>query len=68
MTKEQEYNDFRKYEMVRRGGNYNMITQWEYAAKEAGLSRKQYSNIIKRYSTIKNHIEKDYGSVDNFLK
>lgn len=65
---EEFYKDFKKYEIVRRSGEYNMLTEADRAAKEAGLSQKKYLNIIHKYSFIKEEIEKVYGSVDEFLK
>ena len=57
LTKEQE--NWIKYEKVRRGGKYNMITEGRMAAKEAGLTLNEYSDIIRRYSFIKATMPKE---------
>ena len=59
---EKYYEDFKKYEKVRLSGVYNMITE------AAGLSRKAYENIIKKYAIVKMDIQKKFGSVEEFLK
>ena len=51
LTKEQQ--NWLKYEKVRCSGKYNMITEGRLAAKEAGLTLNEYSDIIRRYSFIK---------------
>lgn len=65
---EKYYEDFKKYEKVRLSGVYNMITEAPQAAKAAGLSRKAYENIIKKYAIVKMDIQKKFGSVEEFLK
>ena len=59
-----------KYEKVRRSGAYNMITEWNFAAKAAGLSETQYSNVIRRYSALKTQIEKEHTpeEIDELIK
>lgn len=66
--KKKELKNWKKYELVRREGLYNMITEFQHASKDAKLSIKDYSNIVKRYSLIKDYIIKEYNSVDDFLK
>lgn len=68
MAYEKYYKDFKKYEKVRRSGLYNMMTEWQDAAKDAKLSDKKYRDIIHKYSFIKSEIEREFGSVDEFLK
>lgn len=67
MAYEKYYKDFKKYEVVRRSGAYNMITEAPAAAKAAKLTDKKYRDIIHKYSFIKNEIEKEYGSIDTYL-
>ena len=67
MNYEKYYKDFKKYEIVRRSGAYNMMTEWVAASKAAKLSEKKYKTIIQKYSFIKSDIERNYGSVDEFL-
>ena len=62
------YKDFKKYEITRLSGLYNMITQAPDAMKDAHLSESKYRTIIHKYSFIKKQIEEEYGSVDQFLK
>lgn len=45
--------NFIKYEKVRLSGKYNMIMDCGKAAKEAGLTMKEYTDIVKRYSIVK---------------
>lgn len=58
-----------KYESVRRSGKYNMIMEGARAAKEARLSLQDYTKIIKRYSIIKDKIEKRYTKqqIEDFI-
>jgi hypothetical protein len=44
--------DFEAYERVRRGGEFNMITEWPAAAKAASLSREEYLAVIKNYCAL----------------
>jgi hypothetical protein len=60
--------NFYRYELVRRSGKYNMIMEARFAMIEAGLSAKDYANTIRHYSEYKSAIEKNYGSVDNFME
>lgn len=64
---EKMYNDFKKYELVRRSGEFNMFTEYSQAAKKAKLSDSKYQKILVRYDYIKNEIERRFGSVDEFL-
>ena len=60
--------NFYRYELVRRGGKYNMVMEARFAMIEAGLSAKDYANTIHHYSEYKSAIEENYGSVDNFME
>ena len=60
--------NFYRYEQVRRSGKYNMIMEARLAMIEAGLSAKDYANMIRYYSEYKSAIEKNFGSVDNFME
>lgn len=62
-----DLKNWKKYELVRRSGMYNMMVEYKEASKEAKLSIQNYTNILKRYSIIKDYIEKEYGDVDKFL-
>lgn len=44
--------EFIAYEKVRKSGKYNMVTDWELASKEAGLTKEMYFEIIKRYNAL----------------
>lgn len=44
---------FERYEKVRRGGRFNMITESSRAAKAAGLSEDDYWEVISNYSELK---------------
>lgn len=68
MAYEKYYKDFKKYETVRRSGAFNMITEAPEAMKAAKLSDRKYRDILHKYSFIKNEIEKEYGSIDEFFK
>ncbi|MBQ9160926.1 MAG: hypothetical protein IJ122_06350 [Methanobrevibacter sp.] len=59
-----------KYEKVRRSGVYNMITEWQHAAKAAKLSETQYSNVIRRYSVLKTQIEREFtqDEIDDMIE
>ena len=64
-------NDLEKwyrYEKVRSLGKYNMIMEYKEAMKESNLTIGQYSDMIKRYSLIKDKILKEYGSIENFME
>lgn len=60
--------NFYCYELVRRGGKYNMIMDARFAMVEAGLRAKDYADVIRHYSEYKSVIEKNFGSVDNFME
>ena len=62
-----DLKNWKKYELVRRSGMYNMIVEYKEASKEAKLSIQNYTNILKRYSIIKDYIVKEYGDIDKFL-
>lgn len=62
-----DLKNWKKYELVRRSGMYNMMVEYKEASKEAKLSIQNYTNILKRYSIIKDYIIKEYGDVDKFL-
>ena len=62
-----DLKNWKKYELVRRSGMYNMMVEYKEASKEAKLSIQNYINILKRYSIIKDYIVKEYGDVDKFL-
>lgn len=62
-----DLKNWKKYELVRRSGMYNMMVEYKEASKEAKLSIQNYTNILKRYSIIKDYIVKKYGDVDKFL-
>ena len=68
MAYEKYYKDFKKYELVRRSGMYNMITEAPAAMKAAKLSDRKYRDIIHKYSFIKHELEEEYGSIDEYLK
>lgn len=44
---------FLRYVEVQKSGKYNMITEMVLASKEANLTIKQYLEIIKNYSQLK---------------
>ena len=62
------YDNWKKYEIVRRSGVYNMITEATFAANAAGLTIEEYKDIINKYVPIAMEIEQEFGSVDSFLK
>lgn len=62
------YQNFYRYEQVRRSGKYNMIMEARFAMIEAGLSAKDYANTIRHYSEYRSAIEENFGSVDNFME
>ena len=45
-----------------------MIMDARFAMVEAGLSAKEYANIISHYSEHKSAIEESFGSIDNFME
>ena len=60
--------NFYRYELVHRGGKYNMIMDARLAIIEAGLSAKDYADVIRNYSKYKSIVEENFGSVDNFME
>ena len=62
------YQNFYRYELVRRSGKYNMVMDARFAMIEAGLNAKDYANTIRRYSEYKSAVEENYGSVENFME
>lgn len=60
--------NFYYYEQVRRGGKYNMIMDAKFAMIEAGLSAKEYADVISHYSEYKSAIEENFDSIDNFME
>lgn len=67
MYSKKDFQKWKQYEEVRQSGEFNMITECVAACKKAKLTQEEYSTIVKKYSFIKSAIEKEYGSVDNFL-
>ena len=45
-----------------------MIMDARLAMVEAGLSAKEYADVISHYSEYKSAIEVNYDSVDNFME
>ncbi len=60
--------NFYHYELVRRSGKYNMITEAELAAKSAGLDMITYRKIILEYEHLRRIAEIRYGSMDRFMR
>lgn len=60
--------NFYHYELVRRSGKYNMITEAKLASRSAGLDMNIYRNIIREYGHLKRLVEIRYGSMDKFMK
>ena len=60
--------NFYRYELVRRSGKYNMIMEARFAMIETELKAKDYSDVIRHYSDYKSAIEKNFGSIDNFME
>lgn len=52
-----EYEMYKRYERVRLGGKYNMITEAADAMEEAGLRRDQYLAVIQNYSELRDKYE-----------
>lgn len=59
---------FYRYELVRRSGKYNMITEAKLAAKSAGLDMITYRKIILEYEHLRRIAEIRYGSMDRFMR
>lgn len=64
---EKTLNNWKAYEKVRQGGQYNMIMDFEKASKAAGLSINTYTSTLRQYSAIRDYIIKEYGSVEAFM-
>lgn len=62
-----DFELWKRYELVRQSGQYNMITQFKEASKEAKMTIEEYTTILKKYSFIKSAIEDKFGSIENFL-
>ncbi len=60
--------NFYHYELVRRSGKYNMITEAELAAESAGLDMITYRKIILEYEHLRRIAEIRYGSMDRFMR
>lgn len=59
---------FYRYELVRRSGKYNMITEAKLAAKSAGLDTITHRKIILEYEHLRRIAEIRYGSMDRFMR
>lgn len=60
--------NFYHYELVRRSGKYNMITEAKLAAESAGLDMITYRKIIFGYEHLRRIAEIRYGSMDRFMR
>ena len=60
--------NFYHYELVRRSGKYNMITEAKLAAESAGLDMITYRKIIFEYEHLRRIAEIRYGSMDRFMR
>ncbi len=60
--------NFYHYELVRRSGKYNMITETKLAAESAGLDMITYRKIILEYEHLRRIAEIRYGSMDRFMR
>lgn len=60
--------NFYHYELVRRSGKYNMITEAKLAAKSAGLDMITYRKIIFEYEHLRRIAEIRYSSMDRFMR
>lgn len=67
MRNDELYN-FYLYEVTRRSGKYNMITEAKLAAKSAGLDMVTYRKIIREYSRLQRKAKTRYGSIDKFME
>lgn len=52
-----EYEMYCRYEKVRLGGKFNMITEAVDAMKAAGLSQDEYLTVIHHYSEFRDKYE-----------
>ena len=68
VEKTTELVNFYHYELVRRSGKYNMITEAELAAESAGLDMITYRKIILEYEHLRRIAEIRYGSMDRFMR
>lgn len=70
MTIPKEIENWMKYEKVRRTGMFNMILEYKMASKTAGLSIKEYNEVLKRYHILKEKAEKLYTptQIDDMIK
>jgi hypothetical protein len=70
MTIPKEIENWMKYEKVRRTGMFNMILGYKMASKTAGLSIKEYNEVLKRYHILKEKAEKLYTptQIDDMIK
>ena len=68
VEKTTELLNFYHYELVRRSGKYNMITEAKLAAKSAGLDMITYRKIILEYEHLRRIAEIRYGSMDRFMR
>lgn len=68
VEKTTELLNFYHYELVRRSGKYNMITEAELAAESAGLDMITYRKIILEYEHLRRIAEIRYGSMDRFMR
>lgn len=60
--------NFYHYELVRRSGKYNMITEAKLAAESAGLDMITYRKIILEYEHLRKVAEIRYGSMNRFMR
>lgn len=60
--------NFYRYELVRRSGKYNMITEAKLAAKSAGLDTITHRKIILEYEHLRRIAEIRYGFMDRFMR
>ena len=68
VEKTTELLNFYHYELVRRSGKYNMITEAELAAESAGLDMITYRKIILEYEHLRRVAEIRCGSMDRFMR
>ena len=68
VEKTTELLNFYHYELVRRSGKYNMITEAKLAAKSAGLDTITHRKIILEYEHLRRIAEIRYGSMDRFMR
>ena len=68
VEKTTELLNFYHYELVRRSGKYNMITEAKLAAESAGLDMITYRKIILEYEHLRRIAEIRYGSMDRFMR